>query len=234
MTHLVASITLDSARSCVIQGEFLTQGTISSIPTVLSWGGSIRPEVFWPSILLLTVIIVAIAIVTAILLVVAVIIGIVDVVVGVPSIIKLSFLITGWTYAFHQDKASSIRVPVANFTSIFSWSDVSIEIVGTSMVATCAFSAVFSTLSTSLLEFNLQFVKILLYDHPTFSKTFYVVFVGNKMHKAFPLPEESSHWQYKFPLPVKVVPTARRLEMPLSGVCTAIEEMMKKLPVKDK
>nr|GEU44197.1 RNA-directed DNA polymerase, eukaryota, reverse transcriptase zinc-binding domain protein [Tanacetum cinerariifolium] len=54
--------------------------------------------------------------------------------------------------------------------------------------------------------------------------------VGNKMHKAFPLPGESSHWQYKFPLPVNVVPTARRLEMPLPGVCTAIEEMMKKLP----
>nr|GFB99215.1 hypothetical protein [Tanacetum cinerariifolium] len=54
--------------------------------------------------------------------------------------------------------------------------------------------------------------------------------VGNKIHKAFPLPGESSHWQYKFPLPVKVVLTARRLEMPLSGVCTAIEEMMKKLP----
>nr|GEW53781.1 hypothetical protein [Tanacetum cinerariifolium] len=45
---------------------------------------------------------------------------------------------------------------------------------------------------------------------------------------------ESSHWQYKFPLPVKVVPTAKRLEMPLSGVCTAIEKMMKKLPVKDR
>nr|GEU52464.1 hypothetical protein [Tanacetum cinerariifolium] len=58
--------------------------------------------------------------------------------------------------------------------------------------------------------------------------------VGNKMHKAFPLPGESYHWQYKFPLPVKVVPTARRLEMPLSGVCTAIEEMMKKLPFKDR
>nr|GFA07156.1 putative reverse transcriptase domain-containing protein [Tanacetum cinerariifolium] len=58
--------------------------------------------------------------------------------------------------------------------------------------------------------------------------------VGNKMHKAFPLPGESSHWQYKFPLPVKVVPTARSLEMPLPGVCTAIEEMMKKLPVKDR
>nr|GEX73635.1 hypothetical protein [Tanacetum cinerariifolium] len=45
---------------------------------------------------------------------------------------------------------------------------------------------------------------------------------------------ESSHWQYKFPLPVNVVPTTRRLEMPLPGVCTAIEEMMKKLPVKDR
>nr|GEY00509.1 putative ribonuclease H-like domain-containing protein [Tanacetum cinerariifolium] len=51
---------------------------------------------------------------------------------------------------------------------------------------------------------------------------------------AFPLPRESSHWQYKFPLAVKVVPTTRRLEMPLPGVCTAIEEMMKKLPVKDR
>nr|GFB96224.1 hypothetical protein [Tanacetum cinerariifolium] len=39
--------------------------------------------------------------------------------------------------------------------------------------------------------------------------------VGNKMHKAFPLLEESSHWQYNFPLPVKGVPTARRMEIPL-------------------
>nr|GFA93538.1 hypothetical protein [Tanacetum cinerariifolium] len=46
----------------------------------------------------------------------------------------------------------------------------------------------------------------------TLAKGFYV---GNKMHKAFRLPGESSHWQYKFPLPVKVVPTARREEMPL-------------------
>nr|GFB66661.1 hypothetical protein [Tanacetum cinerariifolium] len=37
----------------------------------------------------------------------------------------------------------------------------------------------------------------------------------NKMHKAFPLPEESSHWQYKFPLSVEGVPTARRIEIPL-------------------
>nr|GEZ17736.1 hypothetical protein [Tanacetum cinerariifolium] len=81
--------------------------------------------------------------------------------------------------------------------------------------------------------------------------------VGNKMHKEFlllgesshwqykfplpvegvptarrmeiPLPGESSHWQYKFPLPVEGVPTARRMEIPLPRVCTA----MKKLPVKE-
>nr|GEX68613.1 reverse transcriptase [Tanacetum cinerariifolium] len=43
-----------------------------------------------------------------------------------------------------------------------------------------------------------------------------------------------SHWQYKFPLPVKVVATSRRLEMSLPKVCTAIEEKKKKLPVKDR
>nr|GFC66237.1 hypothetical protein [Tanacetum cinerariifolium] len=42
------------------------------------------------------------------------------------------------------------------------------------------------------------------------------------------------HWQYKFPLPVKVVATARRLEMSLPEVCTAIEEKKKKLSVKDR
>nr|GEV56907.1 hypothetical protein [Tanacetum cinerariifolium] len=44
-------------------------------------------------------------------------------------------------------------------------------------------------------------------------------------------PGESSQWQYKFPLPVEGVSTARRMEIPLPGVCTA---MMKKLPVKKK
>nr|GFC15322.1 hypothetical protein [Tanacetum cinerariifolium] len=39
--------------------------------------------------------------------------------------------------------------------------------------------------------------------------------VGNKMHKAFPLLEESSYWQYNFPLPVEGVPIARRMEIPL-------------------
>nr|GEY77846.1 reverse transcriptase domain-containing protein [Tanacetum cinerariifolium] len=43
-----------------------------------------------------------------------------------------------------------------------------------------------------------------------------------------------SHWQYKFPLPVKVVATARRLEMSLPEVCTAIKEKKKKLSVKDR
>nr|GEV68190.1 putative ribonuclease H-like domain-containing protein [Tanacetum cinerariifolium] len=38
--------------------------------------------------------------------------------------------------------------------------------------------------------------------------------------------------RYKFSLPVKVVATARRFEMPLPEVCTAIEEKKKKLPVK--
>nr|GEV60196.1 ribonuclease H-like domain-containing protein [Tanacetum cinerariifolium] len=36
--------------------------------------------------------------------------------------------------------------------------------------------------------------------------------------KAFPLLGESSHWQYKFPLPVEGVPTSRRMEIPLPGV----------------
>nr|GEX50770.1 ribonuclease H-like domain-containing protein [Tanacetum cinerariifolium] len=40
--------------------------------------------------------------------------------------------------------------------------------------------------------------------------------------------------RYKFPLPVKIVTTARRKEMPLPEVCTAIEEKKKKLPVKDR
>nr|GEZ69919.1 hypothetical protein [Tanacetum cinerariifolium] len=59
----------------------LTQRMGSNIPTVISWGSSIGPEGFMPSILLLVVIIVMV-------LVIVVVIG------GVPSIIKLSFVIT--------------------------------------------------------------------------------------------------------------------------------------------
>ncbi|GKB22531.1 hypothetical protein Tco_0861932, partial [Tanacetum coccineum] len=60
MTRPVASLTLDSARSCMMQSAFLTQRKASSIPTVFSWGGSISPEGFLSSILLWLVIIVAI------------------------------------------------------------------------------------------------------------------------------------------------------------------------------
>ncbi|GJY21839.1 hypothetical protein Tco_0394405 [Tanacetum coccineum] len=96
MTHPVSSLTLNSARSCVMQSAFLTQRKASSIPTVFSWGGSIRLKVFLSSILLLAVIIVAVAMVFLVVLV----IGVVE----------------GWVYAFNQDKASSVRVPVANVT----------------------------------------------------------------------------------------------------------------------
>nr|GEY08682.1 hypothetical protein [Tanacetum cinerariifolium]GEY09475.1 hypothetical protein [Tanacetum cinerariifolium] len=110
MTHLVASITLDSARSCVIQGAFLTQGTVSSISIVLSW-----------------------------------------------------------VYAFHQDKASLVRVRVANVTffssaqllrentdsirsnQTLSWSSVPIEIVGIYVVAACASSDAVTLLTTNCL-----------------------------------------------------------------------------------
>ncbi|GKF58286.1 hypothetical protein Tco_0171823, partial [Tanacetum coccineum] len=73
MTHLVASLTLDSARSCVMQGAFLTQGKASSIPTVFSWGDSISPNNFLPSILLLLVIIVAVVIVVVTVVLVVVV-----------------------------------------------------------------------------------------------------------------------------------------------------------------
>ncbi|GKB71832.1 hypothetical protein Tco_0933244 [Tanacetum coccineum] len=89
MTHLVASLTLDSTRSCVMHGAFLTKGKASSIPTIFSWGDSISPDGFLPSImLLLLVIIVAVAIVVTVILVV--------VVVGEgSSIIKILFVTIG-------------------------------------------------------------------------------------------------------------------------------------------
>ncbi|GJY00719.1 hypothetical protein Tco_0358871 [Tanacetum coccineum] len=48
-------------------------GKASSIPTVFSWGDSISPDGFLPSILLLLVIIVAVAIVVTVILVVVVV-----------------------------------------------------------------------------------------------------------------------------------------------------------------
>ncbi|GJT29567.1 hypothetical protein Tco_0909842 [Tanacetum coccineum] len=84
MAHLVASITLNSAMSYVMQSAFLTQWTVSSIPIVFSWSDSIRPEGFLSSILLWLVIIVAV-----------VGVGVTIVVVVESSfVIKLSFVIT--------------------------------------------------------------------------------------------------------------------------------------------
>ncbi|GKA75503.1 hypothetical protein Tco_0781881 [Tanacetum coccineum] len=95
-----------------IEGASCTQRKVSSvpfvfsIPFVLSWGGSISPDSFLSSILLLVVMVV-IVVVTVILVVIVVaiigvvivvtIIGVVVVVIvgGVPSIIKLSFVNVG-------------------------------------------------------------------------------------------------------------------------------------------
>ncbi|GKB66445.1 hypothetical protein Tco_0927857 [Tanacetum coccineum] len=176
MAHLVASITLDSARSYVMQSAFLTQGVVFSIPIVFSWGGSISLEGFLSSVLLWLVIIVA--------------------VVGVGVTVRLRI---------HQDRASSDKVPVANFTlqssvqllrentdsvclnqrirvnsafrtfevdSLFSGVTISNPEASQRNLAVISqlLSLEFSNLSMSLLEFSFQIVKILLYDHPTFSK----------------------------------------------------------------
>ncbi|GJV00264.1 hypothetical protein Tco_1329534 [Tanacetum coccineum] len=93
MAHLVANITLNSARSCVMQSAFLTQGTVSSISIIFSWGGSISPEGFLSSVLLWLVIIVAVVGV-GVTVVVVIIVAIVVVVVESSSVVKLSFVIT--------------------------------------------------------------------------------------------------------------------------------------------
>ncbi|GKC94836.1 hypothetical protein Tco_1160278, partial [Tanacetum coccineum] len=98
-------------------GASFTQGTVSSIPII----GSISPKGFLPPILLLVVIIVTVVIVSVILVVVVVaIVGVVIVVaiIGVVVVVTLlaCSILIGWAYAFHQDKASSVKVPVANVT----------------------------------------------------------------------------------------------------------------------
>ncbi|GKD18906.1 hypothetical protein Tco_1208064 [Tanacetum coccineum] len=85
MAYLVSSITLNSARSYVMQSAFLTERTVSSIPIVFSWSDSIRPEGFLSSVLLWLVIIVA---------VVGVGVTVVVVVVEISYVVKLSFVIT--------------------------------------------------------------------------------------------------------------------------------------------
>ncbi|GJR25925.1 hypothetical protein Tco_1102157 [Tanacetum coccineum] len=87
-----------------------------------------KPEgSFLSSILLLVVIIVAVVIVVVMVILVFVVVSIIVIVFvvgGVSSIIKLSFMIIGSLHRtaneFHHDKASSVRVPVANFTLLSS------------------------------------------------------------------------------------------------------------------
>ncbi|GJV35185.1 hypothetical protein Tco_1407662 [Tanacetum coccineum] len=78
MAHLVANITLNSARSCVMQSAFLTQGTISSISIIFSWGGSISPEGFLSSVLLWLVIIVAVVGVTIVVVIIVAVVVVVE------------------------------------------------------------------------------------------------------------------------------------------------------------
>ncbi|GJW42804.1 hypothetical protein Tco_0071603 [Tanacetum coccineum] len=92
MTHFVASLTLDSANSCVMQGASCTQRKVSCVPFVfsilfvLSRGGSMSPDSFLPSILLLVVIIVMVIVTVVVVVAVG----------GVPSILKLSFMVIGF------------------------------------------------------------------------------------------------------------------------------------------
>ncbi|GJS96469.1 hypothetical protein Tco_0803437 [Tanacetum coccineum] len=104
MTYPVASLTLDSARSYVMQGAPFTKRSISSIPI----GGSISPEGFLPSILLMVFMVTVVIVAVILVVVVVVIFGVVVVVGGVSSIIKLSFMIIGFLriivfyYLLHQ------------------------------------------------------------------------------------------------------------------------------------
>ncbi|GJS12698.1 hypothetical protein Tco_0407170 [Tanacetum coccineum] len=84
MAHLVASITLNSARSCMMHNAFLTQGTVSNITIIFSWSDSIRPEGFLSSVLLWLVIIVTVVGVDVMAVVV----------IESSSVVKLSFMIT--------------------------------------------------------------------------------------------------------------------------------------------
>ncbi|GJX62564.1 hypothetical protein Tco_0295464 [Tanacetum coccineum] len=98
-------------RNLFVQTDYRFERELCTLPTqgmrfIISMV-SISPEGFLPSILMLVVIIVTVVIVTVILVVV------VD---DVSPILKLSFVIIGWAYAFHQDKTLSVRVPIANVT----------------------------------------------------------------------------------------------------------------------
>nr|GEX00379.1 hypothetical protein [Tanacetum cinerariifolium] len=117
-----------------------TQGKVSSIPTVLSWIDSISFDVFLPFILMVVVIMVMVIIVAIVLeIFIVVIVGVTSMSFSefgtmfghksanswnllmslfnlVQAILLACSILIGWAYALHQDKASLVRVPVANVT----------------------------------------------------------------------------------------------------------------------
>ncbi|GJQ92516.1 hypothetical protein Tco_0003655 [Tanacetum coccineum] len=93
--------------SCL--GVFCTQRKVSMVSF-----GRISLNRFLSSILLVVVIIIMVVIVVVILVVV--IFEIVEVVIVVVVVRLACSIPIGWAYAFHQDKASSVKVPVANVT----------------------------------------------------------------------------------------------------------------------
>ncbi|GJQ98891.1 hypothetical protein Tco_0521876 [Tanacetum coccineum] len=116
------------------------KGNLPKLPIIIKYSaigtrkysGRFHAFYFLLVVIIVTVVIVAVILVVVIVAIVGVviivmIIGVVVIVTvvvvggGVSFIIKLSFVIIGfvhrsWAYAFHQDKASSVRVPVANVT----------------------------------------------------------------------------------------------------------------------
>ncbi|GKA76850.1 putative reverse transcriptase domain-containing protein [Tanacetum coccineum] len=96
-SFFLAAVKMSGSAGSHSKSASLTQRMGSNIPTVFSWGSSIGPEGFMSSILLLVVIIVVVVIV-------------------VVTVVLVVVVVEGWAYAFHQDKASSVRVPVANVT----------------------------------------------------------------------------------------------------------------------
>ncbi|GJV79134.1 hypothetical protein Tco_1515004 [Tanacetum coccineum] len=90
-----------------------TEGMRSIISMV-----SISLEGFLPSILLLVVTVVIVAVILVVVVVAIVGVVIVVMIIGVFVIVTIIRVVVeiGWAYAFPPDKASSVRVPVANVT----------------------------------------------------------------------------------------------------------------------
>ncbi|GJV04502.1 hypothetical protein Tco_1338071 [Tanacetum coccineum] len=109
--------------------------------------GRISPNSFLSSILLVVVIIVTVVIVVVILIVVVVaIVGVVIVV----AIFGVVVVVDGWAYAFHQDKASLVRVPFPLFAIGISLVPVFLlGLMAFSMAAACVSRAVAMLLAIS-------------------------------------------------------------------------------------